>query len=483
MSGDTGLPAGTDAAPAATGLHRPRDRALVLAVAGIVLASRLPFLGPGYGSDPDAWRVANTARAIAANHRYQASRLPGFPVQELVSASLWRGGPLALNGVGALLTALGAGWFARSLRRLGTRDAGLAALALASTPAVYVASTSALDYGWALGFGLGALDLALAGRAGWAGVLVGLAAGCRLTSLALLVPLGLLLRREGAPRGSSLVRFGLAALAGSATVMLPPFLTYGAGFLSVYERGYPRLLFVAKSATVDVWGIPGTAALVGAAGAWAPGLRAPRRVASIPARPNLRVIWAAASGIVIYAAAFLRLPHEGDYLIMAAPFVLLLGAATLERRWFVVLCAALLLSPWCLKVVQPGKPDAPPLLKWAVPVPPGGAFVLDVLHGPLVTDHLRRVEAIRYAERVIARVDRLGGRSVVAAYEWLPLLRERLQGDVRGGVRFVYLPDEPMMRALCAAGVDVYLLPGAEEESRKVNGVSLTALGARPLLP
>ena len=64
-----------------------------LLVAGLVFASRLPFLGPGYGFDPDAWRVAFAARDIVTSGHYEASRFPGYPVQEIASALLLRGGP------------------------------------------------------------------------------------------------------------------------------------------------------------------------------------------------------------------------------------------------------------------------------------------------------------------------------------------------------------------------------------------------------
>jgi len=457
---------------------------LFLAVAALAFASRLPFLFAGYGSDPDAWRIATTARAIALSHHYAASRLPGFPVQEILSALLWRGGPLLLNGVGALLSALGIGAFALTLRRLGARDAALGALALAATPVVFIAGVSALDYAWAMGLMLVALDQALRGRAVRAGVLLGLAAGCRLTSLAAAIPLAILLAGAGAGARGRLLRFALALLLTAGVALAPAALTYGAGMLHVYEHGYPRPLYVAKNASVDVWGIPGTLALVAAALAWTLGARPPRRAASAPEVPGRRVTLAAWSGIALFGAAFLRLPHEAGYLIPAIPFVLLLLATRVSRAVFVTTCVALLISPWCFKVSEIGKPDTPPPSALSIGIPPGNPrLVLDVLHGPVITDRLRRVRAMRFVDDVIARAARLPGNSVIAAYEWLPLVRVRLGGDVTGGTRFVYVPGPAEMAHYAAAGVRVYLMPGAEDESRRVNGASLLALGAAPTVP
>ena len=86
-----------------------RPSALFALVAGIVVCSRLPFLRPGYGADADAWRVARVAHAMAATRDYEASRLPGYPVQEIGSALPAWAGPVGLNGATAVMSAAAAG--------------------------------------------------------------------------------------------------------------------------------------------------------------------------------------------------------------------------------------------------------------------------------------------------------------------------------------------------------------------------------------
>jgi len=242
----------------------PRDRRLAaVMIAVLVLALRLPFLTPGYGIDPDAWRIAADGRAIAESGAYGSSRAPGNPIVELAAALVWRGGPLALNGLTALFSAIAALAFALTLQRLSVRGWALGALALAFTPVIAVNSSNAMDYLWALAFILIAHDAALRGRWVEAGVMLGLATGCRITSLLLAPPFALILidPARGPSTKSRAIGFALVALAISTAAFLPALMTYGPGFLHGYAHGYPPPLYVVKNATVDVWGLIGSIAL------------------------------------------------------------------------------------------------------------------------------------------------------------------------------------------------------------------------------
>ncbi len=68
--------------------HQSREKIVhVLLFLGILI-SRFPFIEYGYGIDPDAWRVASVANTIYTTRDYVASRLPGYPVQEITYALL-----------------------------------------------------------------------------------------------------------------------------------------------------------------------------------------------------------------------------------------------------------------------------------------------------------------------------------------------------------------------------------------------------------
>ena len=62
---------------------------VIFGVSIVIFLSRLLFLENGYGSDADAWRVANVARYIATTEQYMASRLPGYPLQEIFYSFIW----------------------------------------------------------------------------------------------------------------------------------------------------------------------------------------------------------------------------------------------------------------------------------------------------------------------------------------------------------------------------------------------------------
>src|SRR5437867_12046343 len=144
----------------------------------LVIVSRLPLLGLGYGSDMDGWRLAATARAIRSTRAYSVSRFPGFPVHEIVSALLWAGGPYALNGATAAMSVAACVVFREILRKTGCGHSLLGGLALGFVPAVFIYSTCPMDYVWALSLALGSFHCLLVGRWIVAGILLGLAAGC-----------------------------------------------------------------------------------------------------------------------------------------------------------------------------------------------------------------------------------------------------------------------------------------------------------------
>src|SRR4051794_13502592 len=71
-------------------------------LASLFLVARAPYLGFGYGTDPDAWRVALTGHYLMEHGKYFPSRLPGNPLHELILAPFIPVGWVATN----LLTTL-----------------------------------------------------------------------------------------------------------------------------------------------------------------------------------------------------------------------------------------------------------------------------------------------------------------------------------------------------------------------------------------
>src|SRR6202140_5316155 len=223
----------------------PARERLALALAALaVLLTRLPWIGSGYGSDPDSYRVVLAARQLARTGVYEASRLPGYPVYEFLTALSAAAAPWVSNAVTALLSAAAFVLFALIVRELGVRRYLLIALAFAMTPVIYLNSSCTMDYIPALAGQLAATYAVMRRRPMLAGLLLGLGVGCRITAGALALPLCLWMLLTAAPRPAlrQCLAFGITLLLVSVLCFLPVWRRYGTDFFAFYDNGgEPRL--------------------------------------------------------------------------------------------------------------------------------------------------------------------------------------------------------------------------------------------------
>ncbi|MER3523490.1 MAG: hypothetical protein C4326_05325 [Ignavibacteria bacterium] len=200
-------------------------RALALTLAAVVL-TRLPFVFSGYGADPDAWLVATAASALWHSGRYIESRLPGYPLHEIVSAPAVGMGGVALANIATLAASLLAitAWY--NLVRRWAHHPNLLLVAFAFAPAFWQHSAETLDYVWSLTFILFALNSALARRYAWCGVFAGVAAGFRPSNLVMIMPLvAVLAARNGGRR--TMMLLVISTVITALLVMMPPFVRHG----------------------------------------------------------------------------------------------------------------------------------------------------------------------------------------------------------------------------------------------------------------
>jgi hypothetical protein len=438
-------------------LNRP-SILIILAVL-VVLITRFPFLSAGYGADADAWRVANTAKNISLSGEYSASRFPGYPLQELIYSLVWKGGPLVLNGLSALMCAAGILFFMLCFRHYRGRDFSLAGLALAFVPVVYINSTSAIDYLWAMVFALASVYFLLRRLPILAGIMLGLAIGSRITSLAMIIPGAVILLYDsiGANYRRALARYTLTATIVGGLCFLPVILRYGTEFLTFYRAKYPSLQSIITRAGEGVWGMIGAIALVLSL---AFALRTRKKKTENTALPGSVagkdiVAWILA--VVIYSAAFFLLPHESGYLTIALPFIFFLLARFLPRKIFLFFCVSMLLSPF----VDIGKSGL-------------GA-------GAILRDHEGRINQVAFAKQVKENANHLTHRSVVVAGWYLPLIEADLPAGGLEKVEFRYLLDSNSLLQLQSRGYDLYYLPGIREYNLQTRGVDLMLYGAKSL--
>jgi hypothetical protein len=212
-------------APAEAGTDASRgglsDRVLV----GIVAVVTLPILWMGYGTDIDVHNVLRVAPRLR-DLDYFPSRTPGVPVFEAIAAVFEPvGGHLILNLLSAAAGAATVVGLARLVRAWGHGNADLVALALFASPLTIIASTSLVDFIWALVFFVWAANAHLKDRTWLAGVLFALSIGCRLSSGFLIIAFLVADAWEPAKRRRAL-RTGALALPLGALLFVPSWLAY-----------------------------------------------------------------------------------------------------------------------------------------------------------------------------------------------------------------------------------------------------------------
>jgi hypothetical protein len=441
---------------------RIKEAVLAFSFAILLFLSRVPFLGAGYGVNIDAWRVARAARTIAQTGSYEASRSPGYPLHEIASSWLWRGGPFALNGASAVLSVAAVIAFRGFAMRIGVRDRILASVALALTPIFYVSSVTAKDYVWALAFVLFGLLAVLNGRALLGGIFLGLAAGCRLTSLGMFLPAAMILigASESRQRLRNVMILALTCAATTALVFWPVLAKYGTGFLTFYEtHARPDWRTVLERGTIEVWGTIGLVGLLVAITGYLLRLVKPARwqLAAPSDLQNAYVAPALAVVIAIYAAAYLRLPDQAGYLLPVIPATLLLAALYAPRLCFQIFCLTLIVAPFV--EISPGRLAA----------------------GPIFADRRERLQTIESIKNFVQFSHSLSGRNMILVGGWEPQIDVLFPEAASGNIRYVYLLSEEQLKAATSDGFTIYYLPAIRAFNASVYGIDVATFGARDI--
>ena len=455
-------------------LNKGTDVFLIVVL--VVLATRLPFIQYGYGNDADAWDVASTAQTIGTTGQYRMSRPPGHPLQEIVCAALWQYGPTGLNGVTGLLSALGAGCFALSLRALGVRNPIVGGLALALTPVVWIHSTDLTDYVWALAFLLASLHAILSRRTVLAGIFLALAISCRATSVALVLPLSVILFLYDRSIKRTIL-FGLSSCLFGALAYVPAAQVHGDHVLTVWTHGYPRLHTVLYMLSVGVWGLIGAIAI----GSALTHRIARRREEPLSSCGNAPVLIGSLCAVLICVIIFLLLPHESGYLIPMVPFTILLLSCVLKQKIFDVICVCLISSSLLFGFHQKERIagatlDSPLSFTFTLR---GIELVLDIMNGPVLYDAAVRRETMHMVDRVI-EASRVETRKVAFVAGGLMRQVQSRGWGSSGNVVFTTILDEESSRRFVEEGYDIYYLQDVFKRYNMArNGLDLDRIGAR----
>lgn len=305
---------------------------LELTLAAVVL-TRIPFLFAGYGSDPDAWLVASAAAMLWHSGTYVASRLPGYPLHEIVSApAVGVGGSTFSNAttLAAALCCVVVWWNIVSNR---ARSPVMLLIAFAWAPVFWQHSADTLDYVFSLLFILLAVLSALNNNVVWSGVMIGMAAGFRLPNLLITLPVAVLAFAQKVDGRRILLCIAVAC--GIVVLAFLPVLMNHGGVIAWLEHTREEMSdirFTAQSRiesflyrSVYFFGPLAVTLLLVAL--------VKERVRIVHAiRSHDWLTLTSLTGIGTFLLLFFWIPLERAYLLPILPFVLLVADTFLSRR-------------------------------------------------------------------------------------------------------------------------------------------------------
>lgn len=457
---------------------------LALLVLGILL-SRIPFLSEGFGLDGDSWSVVLRAKQLHDTGLYEVSRLPGYPVQEWLTSLVVGSGPFAVNLLSALFSVLAVVFFVFTLKALRFKRPYLAGIALAAVPVFYIHSTTAIDYNYALAFILGSLLFIIKDRIVLAGIFLGMAVGCRITSGAMFLPFVILMLKPDGVKANvmRIFRLGIPGLVVAALLFYPVFKIHGWGFFNFYDVPYPSIPKVLYKFAIEVWGIIGLIALLIVTCLLFLPNRLTKRQYLFPRSVNEKYVIAWLVAIDLYIIAFLKLPMEAGYLIPIVPFVILIFGKYLYDKAFIFLCWMLILSPFFGTISPNDRLDAstPSALSFNFNAA-SESLNLDLLKGPILSYNSRRGNGIKLVENVLASMDTVSSKSVLVSGRWYYQLVV-VQGDtLRDKVLFKSYLNEDEAVHFFAKGYELYYMPMQDVFNKKMLGIDLNIYGAKPYL-
>lgn len=441
-----------------------------------VTATRLPLLWTGYGSDADAWMVANAADRLWHTGEYNVSRFPGYPLHEIISAPFVAlGGPVLSNGVTLLASiVLLLVWFRIAARHF--HHAELLLLTLAFTPLFWIQSAATTDYVWSLLFLALSLDSALQNRVILCGLWLGLAAGFRLSNLVASVPLAAFLFYKERSPGRI-----LSFLAPAFIVMLlaysPLLITYGPiGWIhltrnemsDIHFTWTERVLFFGYRSIYAL----GPLAVLSCFAILLTHLQELKR----RWKEREPVLVTSCVGGAMFLLLFFVLPLERAYLLPALLFLLMAVATVATRTQLIVfaLCIASfgLLNPDIIK--HQGM---------------RGTAELNVHWGVVVEELQRRDQLMK--DRVRIANIRVAGKTMImtgggaafwfqnehvehdTSWQWRELKERVVRKRSDPDIHFVALLTRAELERIRWLGYTVYCLGSAREFIEKTTGVSM----------
>lgn len=299
----------------------------------LFILSRFPLLNLGFGSDPDAWRIANSAFDLHYFGIYHPSRFPGLPLPEFFNSLIINYGWLATNIATMIISLISVYVFSLILKELNIKNKGLLVVTFAFLPILWINSASTMDYMWALTFILIAWFLIIKKQYAIAGLVMGLAIGSRLTSALLIIPFLYLIFVSN--KKKNMLYFVISACITAFFLFLPLHSQYGFNFLTYYPEDVDVLtLFINFGYYFGFLALIMLGLIL---------VLSMKNLISNLLKKDVLTIFLLSSTLLILAL-FIKTPYEIAYIIPAVPFGLLLLNNISKRKFFSIFCIFLLLN-------------------------------------------------------------------------------------------------------------------------------------------
>jgi hypothetical protein len=430
--------------------------AVVLVALGALLT--LPFWGWGPGAEEDAWGHILTMAQWENGGLYIPSRPPGHPVYEALSYPLYRwihptAGPI-------FLSALALGFAALALFRwMGSTGKAFygSLLFLVSFPALY-AGTVALDYSLSLALGLWSAIAFRKNQPGWAGLLLGLAGGSRLTFLLFALAW---FQSPKDLRRKELWQAGGLAIVTLLAVYAIPVLHQGFDWIHTYRLPYPdwkTLLYRMANKGTGLLAFPVLLYL---------GWRTFRKPG-----PAALTGWA-------FLVLFAIYPHKGIFLLPVWALWIAARWTTFPLVHRTIAFVLVLLSPHLFHLSPPQDCPERRSATWQW----GQRTIQAHWAGPLWGEmQLRRLGEDRVNQTLFALDTLKGPATVIAGVHYAHLTWKFMQSNHWPAATVVYYCNADAMNQLTQLKTPLYHLPGQDQLNNRVYGIDYTSTLSKPLL-
>ncbi|MFN0188727.1 MAG: hypothetical protein ACKVQV_08505 [Bacteroidia bacterium] len=427
-----------------------------------IFLTRVPFLFDGFGSEEDAWAMQLVTERIGTTGIYEVSRLPGHPVQELIYASCWKMGSLFYNLLTAIISTMGIIAFAAMLIQLGIKNAYWCAVALAFTPIVFINSSNAMDYTWAMSFVLLSGYFISKKQILLAAGMLAFAVGCRITSGAMLLPYSILLWNlcDENSRIKNISYFISATLLGSVIVMSPVIHQYGLGFFTYYEHfPIPGFLKNAYKGSIAVWGIAGCIAI-----AYFILKMIIKRNGVMPIiyeQKNISIplITVCIITILLYTIAFINVPLKAAFIIPICPFLILGLALLLDEKSIRNLSMVFIFSCFFFGVnlAEDHRGSSQSSMAYLFNIGEN-KVAIDPLQGLVLADQSKRKQQLAFTEKIINRTSTIQQKTILIAGWWNAELQVLSKNNPNDSLIIRHYINEPELIWLKESGYKIFYI-------------------------